>query len=253
MKNNKTRKILRDPKHKFLFWALGVYFCFCFPIAYATSSVDQQEESTGTSTGNPLISINKDIQEIEDKKVQPKEKYAVDVTKIKADRDFLKNKSSNLEQENAKLKEQLENAQKALSEAKTQLTSKDAEIKRAKQVSYEANVTTGVSQSTVSSDQVKQTLTARATAYTAYCNGCSGITANGTDIRTTTPKVIAVDPRVIPLGTKVEVLYDGVSKGVYTAADTGGAIKGHKIDILVKSESEARQWGVRTVELRVLK
>lgn len=51
-----------------------------------------------------------------------------------------------------------------------------------------------------------QTYTMRATAYTAYCKGCSGITANGTDIRSNpNQKVIAVDPRVIPLGTKVWV------------------------------------------------
>ncbi|WP_249671310.1 3D domain-containing protein, partial [Bacillus thuringiensis] len=51
-----------------------------------------------------------------------------------------------------------------------------------------------------------KTLTMRETAYTAYCEGCSGITAYGTDIRSNPNlKVIAVDPRVIPLGTKVWV------------------------------------------------
>ena len=48
------------------------------------------------------------------------------------------------------------------------------------------------------------TLTMTATAYTAYCEGCSGITKNGTDIRANPHlKVIAVDPTVIPLGTRV--------------------------------------------------
>ena len=67
-----------------------------------------------------------------------------------------------------------------------------------------------------------KTLTMRATAYTAYCEGCSGITANGTDIRSNPNlKVIAVDPRVIPLGTKVWV--EGYGEAI--AADTGELLK----------------------------
>ncbi|MFJ7648715.1 3D domain-containing protein [Lysinibacillus sp. NPDC097279] len=94
-----------------------------------------------------------------------------------------------------------------------------------------------------------QTYTMRATAYTAYCEGCSGITANGTDIRSNPNlKVIAVDPRVIPLGTKVWV--EGYGEAV--AADTGGAIKGNKIDVFIPSDGQARNWGVRTVTVKIL-
>ncbi len=94
-----------------------------------------------------------------------------------------------------------------------------------------------------------QTYTMRATAYTAYCEGCSGITANGTDIRTNPGlKVIAVDPRVIPLGTKVWV--EGYGEAI--AADTGGAIKGNKIDVFIPSDGQARNWGVRTVTVKIL-
>ena len=68
-----------------------------------------------------------------------------------------------------------------------------------------------------------------ATAYTAFCNGCSGRTATGLNLRANpNMKVIAVDPRVIPLGTKVYV--EGY--GYAVAADTGGAIKGYKIDVI---------------------
>ncbi|GLC88093.1 LysM peptidoglycan-binding and 3D domain-containing protein [Lysinibacillus piscis] len=91
--------------------------------------------------------------------------------------------------------------------------------------------------------------TMRATAYTAYCAGCSGITANGTNIRANPKlKVIAVDPRVIPLGTKVWV--EGYGEAV--AADTGGAIKGNKIDVFIPTEGQARQWGVKTVTVKIL-
>ncbi len=94
-----------------------------------------------------------------------------------------------------------------------------------------------------------KTYTMRATAYTAYCEGCSGITANGTDIRSNPGlKVIAVDPRVIPLGTKVWV--EGYGEAI--AADTGGAIKGNKIDVFIPSDGQARNWGVRTVTVKIL-
>lgn len=89
----------------------------------------------------------------------------------------------------------------------------------------------------------------RATAYTAYCTGCSGITANGTDLRSNPNlKVIAVDPRVIPLGTKVWV--EGYGEAI--AADTGGAIKGNKIDVFIPTDGQARNWGVRTVTVKIL-
>ncbi len=94
-----------------------------------------------------------------------------------------------------------------------------------------------------------KTLTMRATAYTAYCEGCSGITANGTDIRSNPNlKVIAVDPRVIPLGTKVWV--EGYGEAI--AADTGGAIKGNKIDVFIPTEGQALQWGVKHVTVKIL-
>lgn len=88
-----------------------------------------------------------------------------------------------------------------------------------------------------------------ATAYTAYCAGCSGTTAYGIDLRANpNQKVIAVDPRVIPLGTRVWV--EGYGEAI--AGDTGGAIKGNKIDVFIPTEDAAMAWGVKTVKLRVL-
>ena len=93
------------------------------------------------------------------------------------------------------------------------------------------------------------TLTMTATAYTAYCEGCSGITKNGTDIRANPDlKVIAVDPTVIPLGTRVWV--EGYGEAI--AADIGGAIKGNIIDVFIPSHEEALQWGRKTVKVRIL-
>lgn len=88
-----------------------------------------------------------------------------------------------------------------------------------------------------------------ATGYTAYCNGCSGKTATGINLRANpNAKVIAVDPRIIPLGTKVWV--EGY--GYAIAADKGGAIKGHKIDVHFATKSQAYAWGRRTVLVKIL-
>jgi N-acetylmuramoyl-L-alanine amidase len=93
------------------------------------------------------------------------------------------------------------------------------------------------------------TITMSATAYTAYCTGCSGITANGTDLRSNPElKVIAVDPSVIPLGTRVFV--EGYGEAI--AADTGGAIKGNKIDVFIPTQEDALNWGRQTVQVTIL-
>ena len=61
-----------------------------------------------------------------------------------------------------------------------------------------------------------------ATAYTASCAGCSGITATGINLKANpNQKVISVNPTVIPLGSKVSV--EGYGEAI--AGDTGGAIK----------------------------
>ncbi|MED1741313.1 LysM peptidoglycan-binding domain-containing protein [Bacillus swezeyi] len=106
-----------------------------------------------------------------------------------------------------------------------------------------------VSRSNTSQSAAKE-MTVTATAYTANDGGMSGVTATGIDLKANkNAKVIAVDPSVIPLGSKVHV--EGY--GEATAADTGGAIKGNKIDVFVPSKSAAKNWGVKTVKVKVLK
>ncbi|MUV37489.1 Muramidase-2 [Lentibacillus sp. JNUCC-1] len=94
-----------------------------------------------------------------------------------------------------------------------------------------------------------KTISVQATAYTAKCDGCSGVTYTGLDLnQNPNAKVIAVDPSVIPLGTKVYV--EGY--GYATAADIGGAIKGNRIDIHVPTKKEAYSWGVREVNVTIV-
>lgn len=81
----------------------------------------------------------------------------------------------------------------------------------------------------------------RAFSATAYC--LKGKTASGSGVRR---GIVAADPRVLPLGTRIS-LNAGAYTGSYVVADTGGAIKGKKLDIWISSCSEARRFGRRTV------
>lgn len=100
-----------------------------------------------------------------------------------------------------------------------------------------------------SSSSGGRVITVTSTAYTANCAGCSGITATGFNLKANpNAKVIAVDPNVIPLGSKVYV--EGY--GYAIASDTGGAIKGNKIDVFFSSQSRAESWGRKSVTIRII-
>jgi 3D (Asp-Asp-Asp) domain-containing protein len=64
--------------------------------------------------------------------------------------------------------------------------------------------------------------------------------------------VIAADPRVLPLGSVVQVRAGDYS-GVYTVHDTGLLVKGRAVDIWMPSSREARSFGRRQVKLQVLR
>jgi 3D (Asp-Asp-Asp) domain-containing protein len=81
----------------------------------------------------------------------------------------------------------------------------------------------------------------------AYC--LKGHTASGIAVRR---GMIAADPRVLPLGSIVR-LHAGKYSGIYTVMDTGGAIRGHRIDIFLPSYPEAKNFGVRQVKIEVLR
>ncbi|GAC1429499.1 MAG: 3D domain-containing protein [Candidatus Velthaea sp.] len=85
-----------------------------------------------------------------------------------------------------------------------------------------------------------------ATAYTANCAGCSGITAIG---RAAGHGIVAVDPHIIPLGTHLYI----PGYGHALAGDTGGAIRGHRIDLGFNSNGDAMTFGRRAITVYVLK
>jgi 3D (Asp-Asp-Asp) domain-containing protein len=86
------------------------------------------------------------------------------------------------------------------------------------------------------------------TPYVATAYSLKGRTASG---RMVSRGLIAADPSVLPLGSRVRLEHPGYS-GEYLVADTGGAIRGRRIDIWTPSSGEAMRFGRRTVKLTVL-
>jgi 3D (Asp-Asp-Asp) domain-containing protein len=113
---------------------------------------------------------------------------------------------------------------------------------------------------TVSDEDVSKSLMAKAesvetvkgigpaTPYVATAYSLRGRTASG---RYVSRGLIAADPRFLPLGSRVRLDAGGYS-GEYLVADTGGLIKGRRIDIWIPSSREAMKFGRRSVKLTVL-
>lgn len=91
-----------------------------------------------------------------------------------------------------------------------------------------------------------KTSSAKSFSATAYC--LKGRTAMGHGVRR---GIVAADPRVLPLGTRIS-LNAGSYSGSYLVSDTGGAVKGRKLDIWVPSCSEAIRFGRRSVSVNVV-
>jgi len=84
--------------------------------------------------------------------------------------------------------------------------------------------------------------------YTATAYSLRGRTASG---RPVSRGLIAADPSVLPLGTRVRV-EAGTFSGEYVVGDTGGSVRGRRIDIWTPTSREALQFGRRAVKLTVL-
>ena len=85
-------------------------------------------------------------------------------------------------------------------------------------------------------------------AYVATAYSLPGRTASGLRVA---KGIIAADPRVLPLGTRVRI-EAGPYSGEYVVADTGSAVRGRKIDVWVPSHREACRFGRRNIKLSVL-
>lgn len=91
------------------------------------------------------------------------------------------------------------------------------------------------------SGSIKHKMNVVATAYTGYSTTSTG--------QKPVWGTIAVDPKVIPYGTKV---YIPKFNKVFIANNTGGAIKGNKIDIFMNTKKECYSWGRKNIEIHIL-
>jgi 3D (Asp-Asp-Asp) domain-containing protein len=83
-----------------------------------------------------------------------------------------------------------------------------------------------------------------ATAYSV-----TGTTASGIE---TGPGIVAADPKILPLGSRIRVSEAGPYSGVYTVSDTGRTVKGHEIDIFISKPAEAKRFGRKRVRIEIL-
>ncbi|WP_259383886.1 3D domain-containing protein [Bacillus thuringiensis] len=167
-------------------------------------------------------------------------------------------------EERAKAEAAAKAEQEALAKAQAEIAEKQKQEKASKPAEPVANNNSKVepAQPELSSKPTAggKEIYVEATAYTAdpgengYAPGQQVFSAWGPGGKgynlTANPgmKLIAVDPNVIPLGKTVNV--EGY--GVAIAADTGGAIKGHRIDVLMPDKGSSSSWGRRTVKVTIL-
>ncbi|EOO77213.1 hypothetical protein IIC_01464, partial [Bacillus cereus VD021] len=186
---------------------------------------------------------------------EKEEAKAQEIAKAKEEakaREIEKAKEEAKAREIEKAKEEAKAKAQEIAKAKEEAKAREVEKAKEEAKAKEATKTQEVSKNNIQS--AKRELTVVATAYTADPseNGTYGgrvLTAMGHDL-TANPnmRIIAVDPKVIPLGSKVWV--EGYGEAI--AGDTGSAIKGNRIDVLMGSKSKAMNWGRQTVKVKVL-
>lgn len=208
-----------------------------------------------------MITLNKELEGMNDKLVNELENERINSEQLSVDIERLgkeqKETAALLEEVRSELiqaevsKTQVD-ADNAILKEETKKLRKELKEKQAAKVAAPKSAVASVK--TVSrgdSSQAGSWSYYNASAYTAKCAGCSGITKTGKNIRNQSidHRVVAVDPTVIPLGSVVEV--EGL--GRFTALDTGGAIKGFKIDVLMQSKKQAYDFGRKPLKVRVIR
>lgn len=240
-------------------------------------TIEKKEQNVPQTDTNKNITINNNTQTVKsDQKSNESGKEVKSDTYLK-ETVVVKNKIpyKTIKKKNSKLRK---GVTKVVREGKTGVTEKKYEVtyKDGKKISckvisknvvkkpvdkvIEYGTANLVTTSRGSELRYRECITMRATAYDASYESTGkrpghpdyGMTAMGVRVR---PGIVAVDPDVIPLGSRlyIESLQEGVPDyGRALAADTGGAIKGNKIDLFFETSREVDDWGVRKVKVYVL-
>ncbi|WP_242249280.1 cell wall-binding protein EntB [Bacillus cereus group sp. BfR-BA-01328] len=226
--------------------------------------VKEEEKAQEIVKPKEEAKIKEEVKVKEEEKVQEiakakEEEKAQEIAKAKEEekaREIEKAKEEEKAREIAKAKEEEKAREivKAKEEEKAREIAKAKEEEKAREIAKAKEEERAKEASKNNIQSAKRELTVVATAYTADPseNGTYGgrvLTAMGHDL-TANPnmRIIAVDPKVIPLGSKVWV--EGYGEAI--AGDTGSAIKGNRIDVLMGSKSKAMNWGRQTVKVKIL-
>ncbi|MCA9765193.1 MAG: peptidoglycan-binding protein LysM [Carnobacterium sp.] len=219
--------------------------------------------ATLQSAGNDQMDIAKEEQE---KLVVLQEKLNTEALVLEEQTENSKKQKAALDNQVASLQQTMDANQESLNKLdaekraeKTRLAQEALKKAESSQLAVKVNVqkesSATVDTSTPKTENKQEspatssgrTMVVSATGYSTAQPGLSTHTATGINLLQN-PMVIAVDPRVIPLGTMLEI----PGYGVAIAGDTGGAIKGNKIDIHFPTVGQALSWGRRTITIRIL-
>jgi 3D (Asp-Asp-Asp) domain-containing protein len=244
------------------------YMVYAMPKSQESAVAKVAIEEKAKGTEKALEATHKALDEV-NKQAETKTQEAAEATKtvkdlavqnitLQSELEMVKQEKEKLAQEKeqlAKDKQQLAEQSQGLAEENKSLTSKMQKMsytKKSGRVSILSADSNGPVYDGTPISNAGDTIKVKATAYTAECEGCSGITYTGIDVRTETPKIIAVDPTVIPLKATVELFIGGKSWGLYRTEDIGSAIKGNKIDILYSNEPDANRFGIQNAEVKIV-
>ena len=199
------------------------------------------------------------LEETQESLVKNQNDYQGQVDSLQSSISSLKDKISSNKQLLSEMQEKAAAEQKARDEALAEVKAK-AEQEKAKTSSSSSSTQNSSSSSSQSSQASSdkgtdganngssttpsggRTLNVEATAY-----ALNGITATGIDL-SKNPICIAVDPSVIPLNSLVEV----PGYGIAIAGDTGGDIKGNRIDVHYPEVQQAMDFGRRKITIKVM-
>ncbi len=254
-------------KHKALLASIGVSIALIGTGSYYGYGEYQKLEDKNKELQQHIIKKDKTIKEknssIEEKDKTIEEKNN-NIETLHSEKGVLENEVNEKNGTIEDLKKKLAEQERQRQEAQQLAAKKQEELKKlANQKATQKQETPAPKQMAAPAPPAEKkespsgkSVTVQATAYTADPSENGGtyggrvLTKMGHDL-TANPnmKMIAVDPNVIPLGSKVYV--EGYGEAI--AGDTGGAIKGNRIDVLVGSDSEANNWGRKNnVEVKIL-
>lgn len=207
-----------------------------------TQTVEQKEELDNNLSDlkTTLASNQQELDELNTQEENLKKEQQAQEEKRKQEEEVVKTASS--KKEKSETKEENSNKSDSNESSSNESSSNDSNSNKSN-----SNESSPKEETETSSKSTGSWMNYQATGYSLEEPGLTNTTATGIDLRKN-PKVIAVDPSQIPLGSLVEV--EGM--GTYVAGDTGSAINGQIIDIHFSSVSEALSWGRRNVRIRIV-